>query len=815
MSYFTFNGSPGSDYISSFDLNQTNPGHNGYIVYGLSGNDTIRLSIVGRLGIDAAIGGSGDDFFYSYAFNSEYAGNVFGGGYGNDRVYFSASLTPETTVDGKPNFIRKSTWETEIKLSASDGTVLTAVFWDDIERIEFGATGEAFLTEDIANNRIQAVNWSEEYARTFNGNEDWYLRGLNTYKSYYGYDYSDNYIGTIENGQEKVLEGSASAGDDYELYFSVSGNEKVYAYFEFSDFTDDLDFELLKRSSEGRYIKVSSSNLVGNADEAFFKALSNGTYKLRASFYENLDDSNSATSFKLNINTNSFLQNSILPNDPYFDQQWSLFNTGQADGDDNEDIFAPEAWKIQNKSPDIIVAVIDSGVRLDHEDLKNNLWVNSGEIADNGIDDDGNGYIDDIHGWNFEGGKNWWIPQHHGTHVAGLIAAEGNNGRGISGVTWDAQLMCLDVMNQEPRSKTTYDDLVEAIYYAANNGANVINMSLGGLILNTSMAAFKHNYTGLYYDLYNALNYAVDKGCVVVCAAGNETKSTERHSSIPASFSSLIPGVISVAAVGNTGDITQYSNYSESVTIAAPGGDERSEYGSKMVSTWHEHSSSYESISGTSMAAPLVAGAAALIMQKNRSLSPAEVEEVLTASATKSKDLQSLVQDGNFLDLEMALVYASTYDSDSTDLITGNISKDYVYRLRNMNSGRYLFSSNNDEIDLITNWGWVNEGIAYASPTKPTASVHRFQTSGGVGHFYTANEQEKNIVIESTDFLYEGIAFDVYSVYNYPSHAIPVIRYLGVTGIHLYSTSTIEQNILDESSDWLREGIAWYADPAI
>ena len=158
-------------------------------------NDTISLSTVGRLGIDVAYGGNGDDYLYSHAYDSEYAVNLFGGGYGNDRVYFSVWLTPETTVDGKPNFIRKSTWETEIKLSASDGTILTAVFRDDIERIEFGATGEAFLTEDIANNRIQAVNWSEEYARTFNENEDWYLRGLNTYKNYYGYDYSDNYIG--------------------------------------------------------------------------------------------------------------------------------------------------------------------------------------------------------------------------------------------------------------------------------------------------------------------------------------------------------------------------------------------------------------------------------------------------------------------------------------------------------------------------------------------------------------------------------------------------------------------------------------------
>ena len=98
MSYFTFNGSPGSDYISSYDLNQTNPGYIGYIVYGLSGNDTISLSTVGRLGIDVAYGGNGDDYLYSHAYDSEYAVNLFGGGYGNDRVYFSVWLTPETTV---------------------------------------------------------------------------------------------------------------------------------------------------------------------------------------------------------------------------------------------------------------------------------------------------------------------------------------------------------------------------------------------------------------------------------------------------------------------------------------------------------------------------------------------------------------------------------------------------------------------------------------------------------------------------------------------------------------------------------------------
>ena len=145
-----------------------------------------------------------------------------------------------------------------------------------------------------------------------------------------------------------------------------------------------------------------------------------------------------------------------------------------------------------------------------------------------------------------------------------------------------------------------------------------------------------------------------------------------------------------------------------------------------------------------------------------------------------------------------------------------NSSKSSVYRLFNQNSGRYLFSSNQVEIDIITGMDWINEGIAYKSPggNQETTALHRFNTNGN-GHFYTANEYEKEILESTTSWTYEGIAFQVYSHEQASSviGAIPVIRYLNTnSGVHLYSTSSIEQDILNTAPEWLYEGIAWYGD---
>ena len=141
----------------------------------------------------------------------------------------------------------------------------------------------------------------------------------------------------------------------------------------------------------------------------------------------------------------------------------------------------------------------------------------------------------------------------------------------------------------------------------------------------------------------------------------------------------------------------------------------------------------------------------------------------------------------------------------------------YVYRLRNDNSGRYLFSSNGGEIDLITGIGWTNEGIAYKSPAESstkTTSLHRYEMNGN-GHFYTANEYEKVIIDATTTWNYEGVAFNVYSHEQGQSevNAVAVKRYLNSSsGIHLYSTSSYEQDILNASPEWVYEGIAWYGE---
>ena len=667
MSTFSFNGTSKADTISTWDLNYDYPGYTGFKVNGLDGDDTINLSITGREGLDSAYGGNGNDFMSGHAFMSSSAIAGFFGGYGNDRVYFS-SMTPELNSDGKPNFTRTSNSTTEINLvHVSDGSVLKAIISDTVERIGFGFTGKTYLTEDIANDVIRSVDWDEEYFRTYYDSMDWYLNGLNTYKEYHGFDYDVFSLGLLESGEVKEFEGSVASGRDYEVLFSVNSQDDVYTWFSLTELTDDVDLSLYRKNSRGEYILENTSDASGSVDETFFDALSNGSYKLTASLYEDLDSSSSASFFKLTIDSESFLENAVIPNDQYFDQQWSLFNTGQADGGDNQDIAAPEAWKLLNKSPDVVIAVIDSGVRTSHQDLKNNLWINSGEISGNGLDDDRNGYIDDVYGWNFVEDRNWWDPQGHGTHVAGLIAAEGNNSRGISGVTWDAQLMCLDVL--DGRGSGSFLNIAEAIYYAADNGADVINMSLGASYSNTSLSDFKRLNPDIYSLYYDALSYAVGKGCVVVCAAGNDDLNTKSNFQVPASFSSIIPGVISVAAVGNTGDITQYSNYSELITIAAPGGDFRSGYGSEILSTYHLSDSSYHSISGTSMAAPLVSGAAALIMQNNRVLRPSQVEDILTNSASNYKSLEGFVEGGNFLNLNAALALASEFDEPSSDQI--------------------------------------------------------------------------------------------------------------------------------------------------
>ena len=269
-----------------------------------------------------------------------------------------------------------------------------------------------------------------------------------------------------------------------------------------------------------------------------------------------------------------------LPDDPLLPQQWPL-----------PIIYAPQAWAITH-SRDIIIAVVDTGTYVNHPDLLNVLWTNEDEIPANGLDDDANGYVDDIHGWHFytECGTGICVPagnrlisddNGHGTHVAGTAAADTNNGTGVAGVSWGAHAMTVKVLDQY--GDGWYFDIAAGIVYAADNGAQIINLSLGG--------------ESPSQVLQDAVNYAHAKGSLVVAASGNNGGAVY--------YPGACDNVLTVAATDAQDNRLAFSNQGPQVDIAAPG-----DY---LISTWYLPSILYRSAHGTSMATPHVSGAAALL----------------------------------------------------------------------------------------------------------------------------------------------------------------------------------------------------------
>ncbi|MFC1781985.1 S8 family serine peptidase [Planctomycetota bacterium] len=310
-----------------------------------------------------------------------------------------------------------------------------------------------------------------------------------------------------------------------------------------------------------------------------------------------------------------------IPNDPAFSHQWSLNNTGQLypysgrynapPGTIDSDIDAPEAWDIYTGSPEVIIAVVDTGVDYNHRDLEHNIWVNEAELSGTvKIDDDGNGYVDDIYGYDFAyNDKNPLDDHGHGTHCAGIIAAEGNNGLDISGICWQGQIMSVKFLNSSGYGDTV--DAVSAIYYAVNNGAEVISNSWSG-----------GNYSE---TLREAIDYAHSQGVVILAAAGNNNSSVPQY---PAYYDH----VIAIAATDSNDDRAPFSNYGDWIDLAAPGVDILSlrAGGTSMgIPT-----SGYTTIaSGTSMSCPHVAGACGFLLSVNPLLSRDQVYDILLQTA--------------------------------------------------------------------------------------------------------------------------------------------------------------------------------------
>jgi hypothetical protein len=320
-----------------------------------------------------------------------------------------------------------------------------------------------------------------------------------------------------------------------------------------------------------------------------------------------------------------------LPNDPSFGDQWSLHNTGQSGGTTGADINAVQAWDVLTSASNVVVAVIDTGIRYTHEDLAANLWVNPGEIPGNGLDDDGNGFIDDIHGINaIDGTGDPMDPSGHGTHVAGIIGAEGNNGVGIAGVAWQVQLMALRFIDDGGSGATS--DAIRCVDYAREHGAHVINASWGG---------------GRYSSfLERAIRRARDAGILFVTGAGNEGINIDAQPVYPGSYD--VDNIVVVTGTTESDELAWYSNHgARTVHLAAPG--------SHIYSTFGWSDRAYAHQTGTSMSAPIVAGALALMRARFPQENYRQLIERLLATVRSRPSLQQTTVSGGRLDLHQAL----------------------------------------------------------------------------------------------------------------------------------------------------------------
>lgn len=311
---------------------------------------------------------------------------------------------------------------------------------------------------------------------------------------------------------------------------------------------------------------------------------------------------------------------STFPNDSSFGKQWGLYNLGTQPGigsvTADADVDMELAWDIQTGDPNMIIAVSDTGLKMDHPDIASRIWVKSTEIQNNGVDDDNNGLIDDSNGWDWVNiDNNPADDQGHGSNVTGIIGCVANNNLLFTGVNWNSKIMPLKVLNSS--NTGTYEAMANSIFYAVDNGAKIISMSIGG-----------SSYSSLLYD---ALNYANVNNVLFLACMMNFNNDTPYF---PAAFSAVFPNVIAVGAT-NPNDKrsvpffwspTSGSNYGSHINVVAPG---NYTYGLNYLS--NTGSNSYWG--GTSQATPLVAGIASLIWAQNPSLTPNQIRTIIESTA--------------------------------------------------------------------------------------------------------------------------------------------------------------------------------------
>lgn len=328
-----------------------------------------------------------------------------------------------------------------------------------------------------------------------------------------------------------------------------------------------------------------------------------------------------------------------LPNDPYFGQLWGLQNLGQEingkpGGVAGADLNVLKAWEMTSGSEEIVVGVVDTGIEYTHPDLAANMWVNEGEIPDNGIDDDGNGVVDDVYGYNaVDNSGDPMDDNDHGTHCAGTIGAVGNNDEGVVGVNWRVKMMALKFLSAD--GSGTLNNAIEAIDYAIEMKKRGVNIR----ILSNSWGGGDYSRA-----LHDAILEANKAGILFVAAAGNSSLDTDTHPHYPSAYDA--ENVLSVAALSNQDKLATFSNYgATTVDVAAPGVD--------VYST--VTGGGYEYFSGTSMATPHVSGVAALLLARDPSLKPKQIIERLIKTSAAVSSLKGKCVAGGRVDAYHAL----------------------------------------------------------------------------------------------------------------------------------------------------------------
>ena len=416
---------------------------------------------------------------------------------------------------------------------------------------------------------------------------------------------------------DDAYENNDSAATAYDLGALTAG--KTINSLVMADSQDWFKFTITSAAKPGDFVSIGFNNAQGNLQLAIYSSYgylmgdSQGTGNSEGvtlnllqpgTYYAKVYGAGGAQNpnYSLTISPPAAVSSpvTVFPDVAYYggSQDWSV-----------NAINAPEAWAQGYTGQGVVVAVVDTGVQFSHPDLNSQIYINAGEIGGNGIDDDHNGYVDDTSGWDFYSNDNYADDGNgHGTHVAGIIAAAAN-GFGATGVAPGAKIMPIRVLGADGSGST--NSVAAGIRYAVDNGADIINLSLGGPLSSV---------------IQTAIQYAQQRNVLVVSAAGNESASLPTY---PARLSASLSNVISVGAYSSAGAIASFSNdvgTSAAVQVDAPG-----------VSIYSTYlNGQYARLSGTSMAAPQVAGLAALALSANPSLTAAQLRTLIVAGTNQA-----------------------------------------------------------------------------------------------------------------------------------------------------------------------------------